>query len=41
MINKKRFIKWLAEQIICSLVLLGVMFIGWLVCYLGYLLGVL
>ena len=33
--------KWIVEKIIYTLILIGCMAIGWAVCYLGYLLGVL
>lgn len=37
----KSVIKWILEQLFYMAIIAGVMFIGWLVCYVGYLLGVL
>lgn len=34
-------IKWILAQLFYMTIIAGVMFIGWLVCYIGYLLGVL
>lgn len=34
-------IKWLITQIFYSVVLAGLMFIGWLICYAGVVIGIL
>lgn len=37
----KLIIKWILAQLFYMAIIAAVMFIGWLVCYIGYLLGVL